>query len=160
MKKKVRCISLLTAALLLLSSCTSTNEPSTSLATKSTDIQTETADTVDAEEEVTDEMGIFIPGTYTGTAEGHGGPLEVEVTVDENTIQSGEVTKDSETQGIGDVAIKKITAAILANQNVDVDIVSGCTISANAVRLAAIDALEQAAQLFRRKVVLKTLLRT
>lgn len=154
MKRNIRFISLLTAALLLLSSCTSTNEPSSSSRTESTDTQVVTVDSADAEADVTGETkgktkgetAIFVPGTYTGIAEGHGGPMEVAVTVDEDTIQSVEVTKETETKGIGDVAIEKVTAAILANQNVDVDTVTGCTISANAVRLAAAAALEQATE--------------
>lgn len=83
-------------------------------------------------------------GTYTGTANGHGGPVSVEVILSENAIDSITVIESSETKGIGDVAVTHVIEDIINNQSLDVDAVSGCTVSANAFRTAIENALTQA----------------
>ena len=118
--KKLFC--LLTAALLLLSGC-STTEPS-----------------------VTDEPDTpkLTAGTYSATATGFHGDLTVEVTVDETSILSVEVVEHVETRFISDNAIYALPADIVANQSVKVDTYSGATVSSSAVLRAARAALEQA----------------
>ncbi len=87
----------------------------------------------------------FTPGTYQGNcASGHAGNVAVEVTLSENAIEDITVTENNETSGIGDVAAAHIIEDILTNQSLDVDGVSGCTISAAAFRLAIEDALTSA----------------
>lgn len=86
----------------------------------------------------------YAPGVYTGTAQGHNGPVSVEVTLSENAIDSIVVTESSETGGIGDVAAAHIIDDVLTNQSLDVDAVGGCTLSAAGFRLAIENALEQA----------------
>ena len=54
------------------------------------------------------EAGTYKPGTYTGTGNGRGGNVVVEVEFDENSIKSVNVTSHSETRYISDVAIEKI----------------------------------------------------
>ncbi len=87
----------------------------------------------------------FTPGTYTGSSEnGHHGTVSVEVTLSENAIEDITVTESSETSGIGDVAAEHIIEDVLSRQSLNVDGVSGCTISAAAFRLAIQDAFENA----------------
>lgn len=50
----------------------------------------------------------FTPGTYTGEAQGFGGALKLEVTVDETSILSVNVLDNSETEGIGSIAVEKL----------------------------------------------------
>ena len=48
----------------------------------------------------------YTAGTYTGTAQGFGGPVEAKVTVSESGIESVELKGDSETPELGGEALK------------------------------------------------------
>lgn len=69
----------------------------------------------------------------TGTANGFGGELTVEVTVDGKQIVSVEVLENKETPGVADPAINNLPGEIVAAQSVAVDVKSGCTLASNAV---------------------------
>lgn len=69
------------------------------------------------------------PGTYVVQTPGWiSAPIISVVTVDESRILSIE-TNHSETNGFGEVAIKTLTGQILANQTLNVDMVSGATLT-------------------------------
>ncbi len=87
---------------------------------------------------------LFIPGTYKGTAKGFGGDVEVEVEVTENNIESLNVTGDHETENIGTFAVSMLPDKILAAQSVNVDAISGATVTSKAILRALQDALKQA----------------
>lgn len=89
--------------------------------------------------------GKYIPGTYTGEADGFGGVLKVEVTVDANAVTSITVTEQSETDGIGSKAIEALPDAIVKANSVEVDDISGATVSSGAIKAAVKAALAQAA---------------
>ena len=91
-----------------------------------------------------EEAGIYNPGTYTGTAAGKNGDVKVEVTFSANAIDSVKVVEHSETAGISDGAIENIPAAIVENQSLAVDTVSGATITSDAILNAVADAVAQA----------------
>ena len=91
-----------------------------------------------------EEAGIYTPGTYTGTAAGKNGDVKVEVTFSANAIDSVKVVEHSETAGISDSAIENIPAAIVENQSLAVDTVSGATITSDAILKAVADAVAQA----------------
>ena len=91
-----------------------------------------------------EEAGIYTPGTYTGTAAGKNGDVKVEVTFSANAIDSVKVVEHSETAGISDGAIENIPAAIVENQSLAVDTVSGATITSEAILKAVADAVAQA----------------
>lgn len=84
------------------------------------------------------------PGTYTAEATGNNGPVKVEVTVDAAAIVDVKVTEHAETPGICDTPIADIPAAIVENQSVAVDAVSGATNTSKAIIAAVTDALTQA----------------
>ena len=84
------------------------------------------------------------PGTYTATAKGMDGDVTVAVTVSSDAIQSIAVTDDNETAGVGDKALKIVSDAIVADQSLAVDSVSGATVSSAAMKSAVADALGQA----------------
>ncbi|ABR49588.1 flavocytochrome c [Alkaliphilus metalliredigens QYMF] len=94
--------------------------------------------------ETTVEEALFQAGTYTGVAPGHNGDITVEVTVDENEIQSVNILEHNESQGIADPAIDRIPNAIVDGQTLAVDAISGATITSDAIIAAVINALEQA----------------
>lgn len=84
-------------------------------------------------------------GTYTGNAQGHNGPVSVEVTVDEEgTIQEIAVVETSETLTIGSGAFEIVKDHILEQQDLAVEKVSGATVSRAAYISAITDALDQA----------------
>lgn len=88
--------------------------------------------------------GIYTPGEYSATVDGFGGPVTVTITVDENAILSVSAVGDDETDGVGSRAIEELPAAIQEAGSVDVETISGATISSNAVLTAAKQALAQA----------------
>ncbi|MBP5156920.1 MAG: FMN-binding protein, partial [Treponema sp.] len=88
--------------------------------------------------------GKYKAGTYTGTAEGRNGEVEVTVKLSSSKITSISVTKHEETPGISDAAIKDIPAAIVKAQSTNVDAISGATITSDAIIQATRAALASA----------------
>lgn len=81
----------------------------------------------------------------TGTATGHnGGDIAVTVTVEDGKITKCVVNAENETQGLGDTAAEKMAEAIVANNSIAVDTISGATISSAATLEAAAAALTAA----------------
>ena len=80
--------------------------------------------------------------TVVGTAEGRNGEVSVEVTADENNLYRIKILDEEETDGIGTLALKQLPGAILNAQNVQVDNVSGATITSEAVKTAIYNALK------------------
>ncbi|MGI6192452.1 MAG: FAD-dependent oxidoreductase, partial [Christensenellales bacterium] len=79
------------------------------------------------------ETGIYTPGSYTGTSRGFGGEVTVEITVDANAITNVLIVGDSETTGVGSLAVEQMPAAILSAQSAEVDVITGATITSNAI---------------------------
>lgn len=90
------------------------------------------------------EAGIYTPGTYTASANGMNGAVEVSVTVDADKITAIEVGEHSETPGISDPAIEQIPAAIVEAGSTEVDGIAGATITSDAIKAAVEDALAMA----------------
>ena len=89
--------------------------------------------------------GKYTPGTYTGTADGFGGPVSVTLTVGgDGRISNVSITGDRETPSVGGAAIPDLAEAVLSAQGGDVDVVSGATFTSNAVRTAASAAAAEA----------------
>lgn len=90
--------------------------------------------------------GTLNAGTYTGSAEGYGGDLTVNVTVNENSevtdiaVQSHKETASYYEKGCA------IIDTILEKQSVEVDTVSSATRTSNAIKEAVSSALDQAAE--------------
>ncbi len=73
-----------------------------------------------------------------------GGDLYVKVTLDSGKIAKVEVLDNKETPGIGDKAIEALPDAIVKAGSVEVDNISGATITSKAIKEAVTDALSQA----------------
>lgn len=95
-------------------------------------------------EDNSDEAGIYKPGTYIGTGAGHNGDVKVEVEFDANKITSVKVLENEETEAIASVPIEKISEEIANGQTLNVDIVTGATVTSNAILEAVEDAVLQA----------------
>ncbi|MBS4006909.1 MAG: FMN-binding protein [Clostridium sp.] len=81
-------------------------------------------------------------GTYTGTAKGFKGDITLEVTVAGGKITAINVTAQQETADRWANA-EKVIEEIIAKQTIQVDAVSGATISSDAIIKAVQNALEQ-----------------
>ncbi|SMP54148.1 FAD-dependent oxidoreductase [Anoxynatronum buryatiense] len=81
----------------------------------------------------------YTPGTYTAEATGHSGPVVVEVTFSETAITEIAIVSQAETAGLGDAALERVKDQILEGQTLAADVVSGATISSQAM-LAAVEA--------------------
>ena len=88
-------------------------------------------------EEVPDEAVVL-----TGTADGRNGPVEVEVTATKDAIYGIRVLQQTETDGIGSVAVAQIPARIFETQSLMVDGVSGATVTSDAIKAAIVSALQ------------------
>lgn len=78
----------------------------------------------------------------TGIAAGFGGEVSVTLTVDQGTIETVVITGENETPAVGGAALLKLQEAIMQSNSIDVDSVTGATITSNAVKIAAKSALD------------------
>lgn len=88
--------------------------------------------------------GKYKPGTYTASAEGIHGPIEVEVKFSADKIESITVKKQNETEGIGSIAVAELPKKIVEAQSLAVDGISGATKSSDAIFAAVADCVKQA----------------
>ncbi len=79
--------------------------------------------------------------TATGSGIGIDGPVVVEVTADESTIYAVNVLEQNETPGIGSVAVDKIPGAMVEANSIEVDGISGATVTSTAIKTAVAEAL-------------------
>ncbi|MDI9412740.1 MAG: FMN-binding protein, partial [Bacillota bacterium] len=78
-------------------------------------------------------------GVYQGSAKGFGGDLVIEVTIKSGEITELEIVESKETPFIAEGAFKRLIPAIIEAQG-PVDMISGATVTSNAV----MEALENA----------------
>lgn len=88
----------------------------------------------------------FKPGTYEGEAYGHGSTIRVSVKVDEDKIEAIDVLSQKETPILYDAAESKVVSAILEKQSLEVDGVTGVTVSSKAIVSAVANALTDAVE--------------
>lgn len=86
-------------------------------------------------------QGAFTDGTYTGSANGNNGPIEVSVTVENGNITDVTIVSHEETAGISDPALEDIPKAIVEQQSTQVDAVAGATMTSNGIMAAVENAL-------------------
>ena len=82
--------------------------------------------------------------SYTGTAQGMGGEVSVTLTIENGVITDCVATGDKETDGIGSVVIAQFPAQVVEGNTINLDAVSGATITSNAFIEAAKAALTAA----------------
>ena len=87
-------------------------------------------------------MADFKDGTYKGTAQGMDGDISVDVKISRNKIQKVEITKQHESKGISDPAIKQMPERITKNQSFNVGTVSGATVTSTGIKKAVQNALK------------------
>jgi len=82
-------------------------------------------------------------GTYKGVGKGKGGDIAVEVTIKDDTITDIKVLEQNETPGY-ETAMDTLTDEIISTNGVEVDMVSGCTLTSIGFLEAVKNALESA----------------
>lgn len=88
-----------------------------------------------------------VSGTFSGEATGQGGPanpVKVTITLEDSVITDVTAEGPGETDGIGTKALDSMPGAIVASNSLDVDMVSGATVTSNAIIEAATGALAEA----------------
>ncbi|MDO9535906.1 MAG: FMN-binding protein [Bacillota bacterium] len=88
------------------------------------------------------DMSKVADGTYTGTATGFKPDLTVEVTVSGGKITNIEIVSHGETAGISDKAFNEMPGQIIDAQNLEVDTVSGATMTSQGIINAVFNALK------------------
>ncbi len=83
-------------------------------------------------------------GVYTASASGHGAPLTVEVTTKADRIADVKVVHAMETPYVGDDAMKRIPREMVQQQTLNVDAITGATMTSQAVINAVHQALAKA----------------
>jgi len=101
----------------------------------------EPADTAGASEDQSD-----VPNEiYTGVAAGYHGDIKVEVEIDKDgKIVRVDVLENNETENVGTIAIEKIPGLIASENTLDVDAVTGATVTTQGIKDAVANALTNA----------------
>ncbi len=97
------------------------------------------AGTITAEEAVH-----FEPGTYEATMASVRGPLTVSVTVSEDHIDEVVIKEINDTKGVRDAVLERYPEAIVENQSINLDSISGATLTSAFVKQAVRTALLEA----------------
>lgn len=86
----------------------------------------------------------YTDGIYTGEAEGFGGPIEVEVSVQDGQIADITILSAENEDGAYFSMAQDIIPVILEQQSAEVDTISGATFSSTGIRDAVTQAIEKA----------------
>ena len=100
----------------------------------------------DGAESLFDMSQTLADGEYEATVDGQEGPMTVKVTVADGKIAAVVVAENHETQAVAAAALEKVPQAIVDANSVDVDGVSGATLTSGRIKDAAVKCLTQAAQ--------------
>ncbi|MCQ2506197.1 MAG: flavocytochrome c [Lachnospiraceae bacterium] len=118
-----------------------------SSATTDADSSATTDASTGATEEDNGNTTVVIPnaeGTFEATATGFGGKVTVTVEIANGKIVSCKAEGPDETKGIGSKAIEILPGQVVSKQTLDVDAVSGATVTSNAFKKALKEAVAKA----------------
>ncbi len=88
--------------------------------------------------------GSWKDGSYVKKAAGKNGDFDVTVNIENGTIKNIMCGRNNETADKGEKAVQTVPAEILSAQSVNVDGVSGATITSNAIKEAVAECLADA----------------
>lgn len=109
--------------------------PAAIIARNGTDVDVVSSATVTSEAVIkaVDEALFAAATSYQVTVQGHNGPMTVVAAVEDGTITNVEVTEHEETDGLADPALADVPAAIVETNSTEVEVVSGATITSEAI---------------------------
>lgn len=102
------------------------------------------SDSAESEEGADDSENVYKDGTYTGSAQGFGGAITVEVTLASDEITDIQVTGAPGEDSAYLSQAEGVISSIISAQSTDVDTVSGATFSSTGIINAVVDALGKA----------------
>ncbi|MGF7194776.1 NADH-dependent flavin oxidoreductase [Staphylococcus pasteuri] len=88
----------------------------------------------------------FNKGTYNVFAKGHNGNLPMKVELSEDKIVSIEVDDSGESEGIANPVFERLPQDIIEGQTLNVDVVSGATVTSEGIIQGIAEAIEQAGE--------------
>jgi len=86
-------------------------------------------------------------GTYTAEVTGHNAPYTMTVTFSDNAITAIDTSANQESLGVGADALKALTDQVIENQTVNIDTVTGATLSSMSLQEGLTECAEQAGAL-------------
>lgn len=95
-------------------------------------------------EQLKEQPKMYKDGTYTAGASGYSPIMQVEVTLANDKITGIRILQHNETPGFYERVFNTIPAAIISSQSANVDVVSGASLTSNAIITAIKNALAQA----------------
>ena len=101
-------------------------------------------DSAESEEGSDDSENVYTDGTYTGSAQGFGGAITVQVTLANDEITDIQVTGAPGEDSAYLSQAEGVISSIISAQSTDVDTVSGATFSSTGIINAVVDALGKA----------------
>ena len=108
------------------------------------DAAKEDAEETDTEEESDASENVYKDGIYTGSAQGFGGAITVQVTLANDEITDIQVTSAPGEDSAYLSQEEGVISSIISAQSTDVDTVSGATFSSTGIINAVVDALGKA----------------
>lgn len=120
-----------------------TDEKETAENTKEETEENPKSENADAEDKEEEDLA-YKNGTYTGEGQGFGGTIQVEVTLENDTITDIQVVSASGEDSAYLSQGEGVISTILAAQSTDVDTISGATFSSTGIINAVNDALGKA----------------
>ena len=101
-------------------------------------------DSAESEEGSDDSENVYKDGTYTGSAQGFGGAITVQVTLANDEITDIQVTGAPGEDSAYLSQAEGVISSIISAQSTDVDTISGATFSSTGIINAVVDALGKA----------------
>ncbi len=89
--------------------------------------------------------GKYKDGVYTSGRRGYAGDVVVTATIADDKIVDIQIEGAEETKGVGSVAIERMRDRLLEAPFGDADVVSGATVTSEAIKMALADILAKAA---------------
>ena len=86
-------------------------------------------------------------GTYTAEVTGHNAPYTMTVTFSDDAITAIDTTANQESLGVGADALKALSDQVVENQTINIDTVTGATLSSMSLQEGLADCAEQAGAL-------------
>lgn len=87
---------------------------------------------------------IYNSGSYVGDAEGHIGPIKVQIVTDQYEIKEIKIIEQQETPVIADIVYEKIPVRVIKANSPEVEVVAGATYTSNGLLKAIKDGLDKA----------------
>lgn len=147
-KQSKKIMSLILAILMVVSvtACQNTDQATSEADTDKGQVaaDTQTGENQDASGDEEANQMTYTPGVYTSKQAGKDGDVEVIVTFDDHSIVSVEIGENNETEGIATEAFNRIPQAIVDNQSLGIDTVSGASVTSGAIIDGVADAVAQA----------------